>query len=192
MGLGAEGSLSAVAWDTCVVHTQALMMSKACLSQPCFPVPVFGIPARVSPAQGPSSCSSPSLRLGRPGASGFCPCYLPSRIRGSSCRGLIPVGTGPIQSNTPSLLLREELVSLAGSVGQEAPWQQQGQGSALTREALGLDRDASPRQSQFPANPRAAPQCFWFSSSPSFHRPDFVTSEALCSTEKRKAGEVGR
>ena len=62
-----------------------------------------------------------------------------------------------------SLLLSEELVNLVGSVGQEAPWQQQGQGAALTREALGLDRDAGPRQSQFSANPRAAPQCFWFS-----------------------------
>lgn len=101
MGLGAEGSLSAVAWDTRVVYTQALMMSKACLSQPCFLVPVLGIPTLVSPVQRPSSCSSSSLRLGRPGASGFCPCYLPSHIEGGSCRGLIPVGTGTIQSGPP-------------------------------------------------------------------------------------------
>ena len=40
--------------------------------------------------------------------------------------------TGAIQTGPPSLLLREELVSLAGSVRQESPWQQQGQGAALT------------------------------------------------------------
>ena len=187
MGLGAEGSLSAVAWDTCVVHTQALMMSKACLSQPCFPVPVFGIPARVSPAQGPSSCSSPSLRLGRPGASGFCPCYLPSRIRGSSCRGLIPVGTGAIQSGPPP----------SCSVMSWSAWQVQ-----LGRRPHGSSRDrALPSRGrrwdwtetpapgrvssqQTPEQPHSA------SGSP---RPLpsagllFVTSEALCSTEKMKA-----
>ena len=53
------------------------------------------------PAQRPSSCSPPSLQLGRPGASGVHPRYLPSRIGGGSCRGLIPVGTGTIQSGPP-------------------------------------------------------------------------------------------
>ena len=87
-------------------------------------------------------------------------CYLPSCIRGGSCRGLIPVGIGAIKSDPPSLLLCEELVSLAGAVGQEAPWQQQGQGSALRREALGMDRDTGPWQNQFSTNHRAGPQCF--------------------------------
>ena len=41
---GTKVVLSAVAWDTCVVHTQALMASKACLSQPCSPAPVLGVP----------------------------------------------------------------------------------------------------------------------------------------------------
>ena len=91
---------------------------------------------------------------------GVCPCQLFSCIRGGSCRGLILLGTGAIRSDPPSLLLGEELVSLAGSVGQQAPWQQQEQGDALRWEALGLDRDASPQQSQFSAKHRAAPQCF--------------------------------
>ena len=70
------------------------------------------------------------------------------------------MGIGAIRSDPPSLLLGEGLVSLAGAVGQDAPWQQQGQGSALTWETLGSDRDAGPRQNQVSANPRAAPQCF--------------------------------
>ena len=151
-----RGSLSAVAWDTCVVHTQALMTSKACLSQPLSHAHALGVPALVSPAQRPSSCSPPSLWLGRPGASGVCLCSLPSHIGGGSCRDLIPVGTGAIQSGPPSFLLNEELVNLAGSIGQEAPWQQQGQGATLRLEALGLDRDTSPRQSQFSAKHREA------------------------------------
>ena len=98
---GTKVVLSAVAWDTCVVHTQALMASKACLSQPGFPAPVLGGPASASTAQRLSRCSPPSLQLGRPGASGVCLCYLPSHIRGCSCRGLIPLGTGTIQSGPP-------------------------------------------------------------------------------------------
>ena len=39
----------------------------------------------------------------------------------------------------------EELLSLAGSVRQEVPWKQQGQGTALTQEALGLERNAGRR-----------------------------------------------
>ena len=70
------------------------------------------------------------------------------------------MGTGTIQSGSPSLLLGEKLVSLAGSTGQEAPRQQQGQGAALTQEVFGLDKDAGPRQSQFSASHRAAPWCF--------------------------------
>lgn len=54
----------------------------------------------------------------------------------------------------------KELASLAGSVGQEVPCQQQGQGTALTREALAWDRDNGPWHSQFSANPRGAPHCF--------------------------------
>ena len=142
-----KGSLSAMAQDTCVVHTQALVTFNTCLSQPGFPALVLGGPAPVSPAQRPSSWSPPSLQLGRPGASGVHPCYLPSRIGGGSCRGLIQVGTGTIESDLPFLLLSEELASLAGSVGQEAPWQQQGQGTALTCEVLGLDRRRPPAQS---------------------------------------------
>ena len=66
------------------------------------------------------------------------------------------MGTGAIQSGPPSFLLNEELVNLAGSIGQEAPWQQQGQGATLRLEALGLDRDTSPWQSQFSAKHREA------------------------------------
>ena len=117
--------MSAVAWDTRVVYTQALMMSKACLSQPCFLVPVLGIPTLVSPVQRPSSCSSSSLRLGRPGASGFCPCYLPSHIRGGSCSVLIPVGTGAIQSNTPSLRPFSQTLHLSCSERSWSAWQVQ-------------------------------------------------------------------
>ena len=70
------------------------------------------------------------------------------------------MGTGTIQSGFPSLLLSDELVSLAGSVGQEAPWQQQGQGATLRLEVLGLDRDTDPEHSQFSAKHRAASQGF--------------------------------
>lgn len=170
---GTEEFLSALAQDICVVYTQALMMSKACPSQPHSPALVLVVHALVCPAQKTSRCSAPSLCLWRPGALGVCPCQLFSCIRGGSCRGLILLDTGAIRSDPPSLLLGEKLVSLAGSVGQQAPWQQQGQGDALRWEALGLDRDASPWQSQFSANHRAAPQCFLFSLSPSFHRPAF-------------------
>ena len=41
---GTEEFLSAVAQDSSVVHTQALMMAKACLSQPRSPAPVLGFP----------------------------------------------------------------------------------------------------------------------------------------------------
>ena len=140
------------------MHTQALMTSKACLSQPNSPAPVLGVPAPVSPAQRASSCSPPSLGLGRPGALGI---VLPSFLyQRRLLQGLIPVGIGAIRSEPPSLLLCEELVSLAGAVGQEAPWQQQEQGSSLRWEALGMDRDAGPWQNQFSTNPGAAPQCF--------------------------------
>ena len=98
---GTKESLSALAQDTCTVHTQALMMFNTCLSQPRSPAPALGVPAPVFPAQRPSSCPLHSMQLGRPGASGFCPCYLPSHIEGGSCRGLIPVGTGTIQSGPP-------------------------------------------------------------------------------------------
>ena len=157
MGLhGTEEFLSALAQDTCVVYTQALMTSKACPSQPHSPALVLVIHALVCPDQKISRCSAPSLCLWRPGALGVCPCQLFSCIRGGSCRGLILLGTGAIQSGPPSFLLNEELVNLAGSIGQEAPWQQQGQGATLRLEALGLDRDTSPWQSQFSAKHREA------------------------------------
>ena len=96
-----------------------------------------------------------------------CRCRRGSGVRAGTARGLLQgVGklcVGKDRRSSCAAFRRgssEELVRLAGSVGQEAPWQQQGQGAVLTREALGLDRDASPRQSQFSANPRAAPQCF--------------------------------
>ena len=47
MAVGLHGTefLSALAQDTCVVHTQAVMTSKACPSQPHSPVPALGIPS---------------------------------------------------------------------------------------------------------------------------------------------------
>ena len=86
-----------------------------------------------------------------------------SGVRAGTARGLLQgVGKLCVEKDRRSSCAAfrrgssEELVRLAGSVGQEAPWQQQGQGAALTWEVLGLDRDAS----QFSAHPRAAPQCF--------------------------------
>ena len=70
------------------------------------------------------------------------------------------MGTGTIQSGFPSFLLSDELVILSGSVGQEAPWKQQGQGATLRLEALGLDRDAGPKHSLFSEKHIAAPQAF--------------------------------
>ena len=98
---GIKESLSALAQDTCTVHTQALMTFNTCLSQPRSPAPALGVPSPVFPAQRPSSCPLRSMQLGRPGASGVCPCYLPSHLEGGSCRGLIPLGTGTIQSGPP-------------------------------------------------------------------------------------------
>ena len=51
----------------------------------------------------------------------------------------------------------------------------------------GTGQRCRPPQSQFPANPRAAPRCFWFSRPLPSAGLLFVTSEALCSTEKMKA-----
>ena len=81
------------------------------------------------PAQRPSSCSPPSLQLGRPGASGVHPRYLPSRIGGGSCRGLIPVGTGTIQSGPPP----------SCSVRSWSAWQVQ-----LGRRPHGSSKDRAP------------------------------------------------
>lgn len=96
------------------------------------------------------------------------------------------MGTGTIQSGFPSLLLSDELVSLAGSVGQEAPWQQQGQGTTLRLEALGLDKMPAPNRV---SSQQSTEQPHRASDSPC-PLPStgliFVTSEASCSTEKRK------
>ena len=97
----AKGSLSAVAWDTCVVHTQALMTSKACLSLPHSSAPVLSVHPLVSPAQRPSNCCPPSLQLGRPGASGIHLCSLPSHIGGASCRVLSQWELGPYSQAFP-------------------------------------------------------------------------------------------
>ena len=96
-----EGSLSATAQDTCVVHTQALMTSKACLSSPHSPSPVLGVHPPVFPAQRPSNWSPPSLQLGRSGVSGVHLCSLPSHIRGASCRVLSQWELGPYSQAFP-------------------------------------------------------------------------------------------
>ena len=96
-----KGSLSAVAQDTCVVHTQALMTSKACLSSPHSPSPVLGVHPPVFPAQRPSNWSPPSLQLGRSGVSGVHLCSLPSHIRGASCRVLSQWELGPYSQAFP-------------------------------------------------------------------------------------------
>ena len=93
-------------------------------------------------------------------------CWRGCRVRAGTARGLLQgVGklcVGKDRRSSCAAFRRgssEELVSLAGSAGQEAPWQQQGQGSALTREALGLDRDAGPRRvssQQTPEQPHGA------------------------------------
>ena len=95
-----------------------------------------------------------------------CRCQRASGVRAGTARGLLQgVGklcVGKDRRSSCAAFRRgssEELVSLAGSAGQEAPWQQQGQGSALTREALGLDRDAGPRRvssQQTPEQPHGA------------------------------------
>ena len=126
---GIKESLSALAQDTCTVHTQALMTFNTCLSQPRSPAPALGVPSPVFPAQRPSSCPLRSMQLGRPGASGVCPCYLPSHIEGGSCRGLIPLGTGTIQSGPPP----------SCSVRSWSPWQVQ-----LGRRPHGSNRDRAP------------------------------------------------
>lgn len=102
------------------------------------------------------------------------------------------MGTGAIQSNTPSLLLSEELVSLAGSVGQEAPWQQQGQGTTLRQGALGLDRDASPQQKSVPSKPQSSPTVLLVLLGPLPSTGLILSPQRHCVALRRKAGEVGR
>ena len=143
------------------------------------PVPVF-------PAQRPSSCPLRSMQLGRPGASGVCPCYLPSHIEGGSCRGLIPLGTGTIQSGPPP----------SCSVMSWSAWQVQ-----LGRRPHGSSKDRAPPSgwrrwdwTEMPAPSRVSSQ----QSTEQPHRASdspcplpstgliFVTSDASFSTEKRK------
>ena len=90
-----------MARDTCVVRTQALLTSKACLSLPHSPAPVLSVHPLVSPAQRPSNSSPPSLQLGRPGASGIHLCSLPSHIGGASCRILSQWELGPYSQAFP-------------------------------------------------------------------------------------------
>ena len=181
-----RGSLSAVAWDNCVVCTQALLMSKPCLSLPHSPAPVLSVHPLVSPAQRPSYCSPPSLQLGRPGASGIHLCSLPSHIGGASCRVLSQWELGPYSQAFPP----------SCSVMSWSAWQVQ-----LGRRPHGSSKDrALPSLGRYldwtetPASGRVSSQ----QSTEQPHRASdfpcplpstglsFVTSESLCSTEKRK------
>ena len=96
-----------------------------------------------------------------------CRCQRASGVRAGTARGLLQgvvmLCVGKLRRSSCAAFRTgssEELVSLAGSIGQEAPWQQQGQGTTLRLEALAWDRYAGPQQSQFSAKHRAAPQCF--------------------------------
>ena len=96
------------------------------------------------------------------------------------------MGTGTIQSGFPSLLLSDELVSLAGSVGRRP------HGSSRDRappsgwrrwdwtEMLALSRVSSQQGTEQPHRASDSP-CPLPSTG-----LIFVTSEASCSTEKRK------
>ena len=181
-----RGSLSAVARDTCVVLTQALLTSKACLSLPHSPAPVLSVHPLVSPAQRPSNCSLPSLKLGRPGASGIHLCSLPSHIGGASCRVLSQWELGPYSQAFPP----------SCSVMSWSAWQVQ-----LGRRPHGSSKDRAPPSgwrrwdwTEMPAPSRV-------SSEQSTEQPPrasdspcplpstgliFVTSDASFSTEKRK------
>ena len=182
----AKGSLSSVARDTCVVRTQALLTSKACLSLPHSPAPVLSVHPLVSPAQRPSNCSPPSLQLGRPGASGIHLCSLPSHIGGASCRVLSQWELGPYSQAFPP----------SCSVMSWSAWQVQ-----LGRRPHGSSRDRAPPSgwrrwdwTEMPAPSRVSSQ----QGTEQPHRASdspcplpstgliFVTSEASCSTEKRK------
>ena len=162
------------------------MMPKTCLSRPHSPARVLGVPALVSPDQRSSSCSPPSLQLGRPGASGVCLCSLPSHIRGGSYTGLIPVATGTIQSGPPS----------SHSVRSWSAWQVQ-----LGRRPHGSSRDRASSSCgrlwdwiEMPAPGRVSSQQITeqphsASDSPcplSYTGLLSLTSETSCSTEKRK------
>ena len=166
------------------MHTQAFMIPKACLSQPhLLPLCLASLPWCPQP-RGPPAAPLPRWGWGDLELWGSC--YLPSCIRGGSCRGLIPVSIGAIKSDPPSLLLCEELVSLAGAVGQRPL------GSTRDRappsggrrwewtETLGPGRISSQQTTE---------QAHSASDSP---HPLlsvgllFVTSEASCSTERRK------
>ena len=175
-----------MARDTCVVRTQALLTSKACLSLPHSPAPVLSVHPLVSPAQRPSNCSPPSLQLGRPGASGIHLCSLPSHIGGASCRVLSQWELGPYSQAFPP----------SCSVMSWSAWQVQ-----LGRRPHGSSRDRAPPSgwrrwdwTEMPAPSRVSSQ----QSTEQPHRASdspcplpstgliFVTSEASCSTEKRK------
>ena len=175
-----------MARDTCVVHTQALLTSKACLSLPHSPATVLSVHPLVSPAQRPSNCSPPSLQLGRPGASGIHLCSLPSHIGGASCRVLSQWELGPYSQAFPPSF----------SVMSWSAWQVQ-----LGRRPHGSSRDRAPPSgwrrwdwTEMPALSRVSSQ----QGTEQPHRASdspcplpstgliFVTSEASCSTEKRK------
>ena len=88
-------------WDTCVVHTQALLAFKTCFSHPHSPAPVLGVCTPMSPDQRPSTCSPPLLRLQRPGALGVHLCSLPFCIRGDSYRALSQWALEPYSQALP-------------------------------------------------------------------------------------------
>lgn len=95
-----KGSLSAVAQDTEVVHTQALMTSKACLSSPtscsCAWCPL--LPCVPSPASLHSALLAAAWRSG---VSRVHLCSLPSHIGGASCRVLSQWELGPYSQAFP-------------------------------------------------------------------------------------------
>ena len=165
------------------MHTQALMTSKACLSQLNSPAPVLGVPAPVSPAQSASSCSPPHLGWGDLELWGLC--YLHSHIRGGSCRGLIPVGIRAIGSEPPSSCSVRSWSAWQVQLGSKPHSSNRDRAPASGgrhwewTETLGPDRISS---QQIPEQDNSA------SDSP-HPLPSmgllFVTSEASCSTERR-------
>lgn len=163
----------------------ALMTSKACLSSPHSPAPVLGVtllcPQPKGPQHSPPRCSSGDLES-----------------PGSTCVPFPPISEEPPVGSYPSgnwdhtvkafppSCSSDELVSLVGSIGQEAPWQQQEQSTTLRLEALGLDRDARPQAESVLSKAQSSPTGLLILLVPlPFRSPDFVTSEASCSTEKR-------
>ena len=112
-----------------------------------------------------------------------CRCRRVFRVRAGTAGGLLQgVGKLCVGNDRRSYCAAfrrgssEELVSLAGAVGQEAPWQQQGQGAAITWEALGWTETPAPAESVL-SKPQSSPTVLLILLTPFLPRACFLSPQ---------------